>query len=61
MRVITDYEQSRAQGSDIQKIREAGISVVDDRQQRNSEQSHMHHKFCVVDHKLYASTVTYTV
>mmetsp|Transcript_9766 Transcript_9766/g.35788 ORF Transcript_9766/g.35788 Transcript_9766/m.35788 type:complete len:192 (+) Transcript_9766:40-615(+) len=52
VRVITDYEQSRAQGSDIQKIREAGISVVDDRQQRNSEQSHMHHKFCVVDHKL---------
>lgn len=39
MRVITDDDQSRSNGSDIQTIASAGIPVRDDR-----TNTHMHHK-----------------
>lgn len=47
VRVITDDEQSKAQGSDIDSFRKAGIEVKMD-----SSPFHMHHKFAVIDKQL---------
>ncbi|CAG9464758.1 unnamed protein product [Pedinophyceae sp. YPF-701] len=44
VRIITDDDQSNAQGSDIKALRQAGIPVRMDK-----SCYHMHHKFCVVD------------
>eukprot|EP00004_Rigifila_ramosa_P013968 TRINITY_DN3137_c0_g1_i2.p1 TRINITY_DN3137_c0_g1~~TRINITY_DN3137_c0_g1_i2.p1 ORF type:complete len:273 (-),score=41.16 TRINITY_DN3137_c0_g1_i2:31-849(-) len=44
VRVITDNDTSTGLGSDISRLRQAGISVRTD-----STPAHMHHKFCIVD------------
>jgi len=47
VRVITDNDTSVAEGSDIQKFREHGISVKMD-----TSPYHMHHKFAAIDKRL---------
>jgi len=47
VRVITDDDQSAQLGSDIQKLRDAGIPVKMD-----VSPFHMHHKFAVIDRAL---------
>ena len=47
VRVITDDEQRKSVGSDIEKFVSAGIPVKDD-----NSRFHMHHKFCIVDNKV---------
>jgi len=44
VRVISDDRKSTDRGSDIRRLREAGIEVSLDR-----SAAHMHHKFCVFD------------
>ncbi len=44
VRIITDDEKSDDTGSDIQKLKEAGIPVRFD-----NSPSHMHHKFAIID------------
>ena len=46
IRIITDNDKSHDQGSDIEQIARAGISVKMDR-----TENHMHHKFMVTDEK----------
>lgn len=47
VRVICDDDQASSQGSDIGKLKSAGIQVVDD-----NSQYHMHHKFGIIDGRL---------
>ncbi|KAF1319927.1 Mitochondrial cardiolipin hydrolase, partial [Globisporangium splendens] len=47
VRVITDDDQSKGRGSDIQKFIDAGIPVRDD-----NARTYMHNKFCVIDNKI---------
>ena len=44
MRVITDDEQIKTQGSDAGRLKQAGIEVKVD-----NAQTHMHHKFAIID------------
>jgi len=44
VRVITDDEQVKTQGSDIHRMAEAGIAT-----KRDNAATHMHHKFAVID------------
>uniref|UniRef100_A0A7S0WPJ2 Mitochondrial cardiolipin hydrolase n=1 Tax=Chlamydomonas leiostraca TaxID=1034604 RepID=A0A7S0WPJ2_9CHLO len=44
VRVISDDDQAKTQGSDVARMQQAGIPVKVDHQP-----THMHHKFCVVD------------
>lgn len=48
VRILTDDEQMKAGGSDIERLRDAGILVLHD----SSEKLHMHHKFAIVDSKV---------
>ena len=50
VRIITDDEQAKSQGSDIDKFRQVGIPVKLDH-----APTHMHHKFCVIDGRLLCS------
>ena len=47
VKVITDNDKLNDRGSDIRKIADAGIVVKIDQ-----KDSHMHHKFCVIDKKV---------
>ncbi len=47
VRVITDDEKSRDLGSDVLRMRDAGIAVRFD-----CDPNHMHHKFALIDHRL---------
>ncbi|KAG2443325.1 hypothetical protein HYH02_009391 [Chlamydomonas schloesseri] len=47
VRIISDNDQAHTQGSDIDKFRQAGIAV---RQDKTS--AHMHHKFAIIDGRL---------
>lgn len=47
VRVITDNDQSEQLGSDIQKLRDAGVPVKMD-----ISPFHMHHKFAIIDRAL---------
>lgn len=47
VRVITDNDQALSQGSDIEQLRQSGVSVATDK-----DQFHMHHKYAVVDRRL---------
>jgi phosphatidylserine/phosphatidylglycerophosphate/cardiolipin synthase-like enzyme len=52
VRVITDNEKQHDAGSDIQKLREAGIAVKTDDMRAAADagmNGHMHHKFAVFD------------
>ncbi len=52
VRVITDNEKQHDLGSDIQKLREAGIAVKADDQHGPADtglNGHMHHKFAIFD------------
>ncbi len=44
VRIVTDDEKAADEGSDIARLRAAGIPVVTD-----DSEAHMHHKFAVVD------------
>ena len=44
VRVITDDEQARSQGSDVRRLAAAGVQCVAD-----NSPYHMHHKFALVD------------
>jgi mitochondrial cardiolipin hydrolase len=44
VRIITDNDKQYDQGSDIERLREAGIAVAVD-----ESEHHMHHKFAVLD------------
>lgn len=44
MRIITDDEKSFDRGSDVQRLREAGVPVRVD-----GSEHHMHHKFALFD------------
>ncbi|MDB4061080.1 phospholipase D-like domain-containing protein [bacterium] len=44
VKVLTDSNKSFDKGSDIETIHNAGVPVKIDR-----TQSHMHHKFCIID------------
>jgi len=46
VRVITDDEQCKTQGSDIKRMAQAGIAT-----KRDNAHTHMHHKFAIVDGK----------
>lgn len=48
VRVISDDERARDDGSDIQRLRQAGIAVATD----PSPDDHMHHKFAIFDAKI---------
>ena len=47
VRIISDDDQAKSQGSDVEWLRHKGIPVRTDK-----EKSHMHHKFCVIDKKI---------
>jgi len=46
IRVLTDYLQSRGQGSDDEALEDEGIPV-----RRDTQPGAMHHKFCIGDRK----------
>ncbi|KAI3634924.1 hypothetical protein MIR68_007305 [Amoeboaphelidium protococcarum] len=45
VRIISDGEQSKSLGSDVERLASSGVPVKMDK----SQQYHMHNKFCVVD------------
>ncbi|PNW74265.1 hypothetical protein CHLRE_13g591900v5 [Chlamydomonas reinhardtii] len=47
VRIISDNDQAHTQGSDIDKFRQAGIAVRQDK-----TAAHMHHKFAIIDGRL---------
>ena len=47
VRVVTDNEQLKANGKEVQNLRRAGIQV-----RHNNSSLFMHHKFAVIDNKL---------
>lgn len=50
VRIISDNDQSKTQGSDVERLRAAGIPVALD-----ADQYHMHHKFAVLDSRMIAN------